>query len=151
MAGHLAHRVVSVQGAKHVFKLEVDRIAKFACVAGLVNGRTGPFEMEELKFELNHCLRPLCMTEELRRFATAPTPPPAVPSTPPPGLFSPLSTPPPRPAFQYRWSLGRIPPARADLGGVGTGGASGLVVTPVGPPVPTGQDTSCSRTHSRDR
>ena len=56
MAGYLAHRVTSVQGAKRIFKLEVDGIASFDCVAGLVDGRTGPFEMGELKYELNHCL-----------------------------------------------------------------------------------------------
>ena len=75
MAGYLAHQVTSVQGGKRLFQLEVDGIANFACLAGLVNGNTGPFEMLALKAKLYQCLRPLQMTEELRRFATAPTAP----------------------------------------------------------------------------
>ena len=97
------YKVTSVQGAKKLFDVEVEGVASFTCAAGLINKNTGAYDMAELKHELQQCTRPLQLTEELRQFATAPTPPPAIPSPPPAGLFSPRSPPPSPPAFLYQW------------------------------------------------
>ena len=42
----MAHRVTSVAGAKRLFELEVDGVARFACQAGMINGNMDPYEME---------------------------------------------------------------------------------------------------------
>ena len=131
MVGYMAHRVRSMAGAKKLFELEIDGLANFACAAGIINIRD-PYKMGALKHELTQCLHPLCLTEELQRWATAPTPPPAVPIPPPAGLFSPLATPPPRPSFQYQWIPGGVSPARDDSVIVGTGEAPGSRVAPYG-------------------
>merc|ERR1711954_418249 len=60
----------------------------FACGAGIINAED-PFEMRRLRHELEQCLPPLQMTQEMLEFATAPSPPPAVPIPFPRGLFSP--------------------------------------------------------------
>merc|ERR1711954_520134 len=61
---------------------EVEGVASFTCAAGLINKNTGAYDMAEVKHELQQCMRPLQLTKELRQFATAPTPPPAIPSLP---------------------------------------------------------------------
>ena len=113
LAGYLAHQVKSVADAKKLFQIETDGLANFACAAGLINRGTSAYEMDALKHELTRCLRPLQMTDQLREFATAPTPPPVAPSPPPPGLFSPRSPPPSPPRFNYQWRVGGITLARA--------------------------------------
>ena len=65
MCGYLAHQVTSLADAKKLFQLEIDGVAQFACQAGLINGRTNPYKMARLKYEIQHCLRPPQMTEEL--------------------------------------------------------------------------------------
>ena len=64
--------------------------------------------MRRLRYDLEQCLPPLEMTDQLREFATAPTPPPALPIPFPQGLFSPLATPhsPPQEAFRFPDSFG---------------------------------------------
>ena len=71
-AGYLAHTITSVQDAKRLFDIEVEGIAGFACVAGLVNTRINAFEMDSLKAELQLCQRPLQLSEEVGEYITAP-------------------------------------------------------------------------------
>ena len=87
MAGYLAHQVRTFAQAKQLCEMETEGLAIFSCCAGVVNARA-PFEMGRLQHELTQCLRPLQLTEELRRFAMAPILPPAVQIPFPPGLFS---------------------------------------------------------------
>merc|ERR1711954_281964 len=49
--------------------------------------------MGRLRYKLEQCLPPLEWTDQLCEFATAPTPPPAIPIPFPQGLFSPLTSP----------------------------------------------------------
>ena len=92
MAGYMANGIKTWAQAKKAYEWEANGLAIFACGAGVVNA-TDPFEMARLRHELQQCLPPLEMTAELREFATAPTPPPAIPVPFPQGLFSPLTTP----------------------------------------------------------
>ena len=96
MAGYLAYQIRTWAEAKEAYNLESEGLAIFAYAAGAVNA-TDPFEMRKLQHELQNCLPPLQLTAAMREFATAPTPPPAVPIPFPQGLFSPLATPPPQP------------------------------------------------------
>ena len=88
-----------------------------------------------MEHELHRCLPPLQLTQEMREFETAPTPPPAVPIPFPPGLFSPLATPPPHhTAFRFGGSvLGPMQGAAAAAAGGGAGVVPGLPEVPVGP------------------
>ena len=88
MAGYLANQVRTWAEAKHLFEMESEGLAIFACAAGVKNARD-PFEMHRMQYELQQCMHPLHLTEEMQQFATAPTPPPRVPIPFPPGLFSP--------------------------------------------------------------
>ena len=134
LAGYLAHQLTSVEAAKKLFDVEVEGLAGFVCTAGLVNGRTGAFKMDKLKAKLHLCQRPLQLTEELRKFMTTKTPPPAVPSPLPPGLFSPRSPPAPE---SEPWRVGGITPAGeapagprhppSEAGNVGVGLDPGLL------------------------
>ena len=92
IAGYMANGIRTWAQAKEVWERESNGLAIFACGAGVVNA-TDPFEMRRLRHELEQCLPPLDMTAQLREFATAPTPPPAVPIPFPQGLFSHLATP----------------------------------------------------------
>ena len=88
MAGYLAHRVRTWEECKQLYNMETEGLAIFACAAG-VNNAQDPFQMRRMQHELQQCLPPLQLTEDMRQFATAPTPPSAVPVPFPPGLFSP--------------------------------------------------------------
>ena len=98
MAGYLAHQVRTWAEAKQLYEIETEGLPIFACSAGVMNARD-PFEMGRMQHELQQCLPPLQLTEQMRQFSNAPTPPPAVPIPFPPGLFSPLATPPLHQAF----------------------------------------------------
>ena len=88
MAGYMANRVKTWAQAKQLYEMESNGLAIFACGAGKANA-TDPFEMRRMRHELQQCLPPLEMTEQMREFETAPTPPPAVPIPFPQGLFPP--------------------------------------------------------------
>ena len=92
IAGYMAHNIKTWAQAKEVCERETNGLAIFACGAGVVNTHD-PFEMRRLRHELEQCLPPLEMSAQMREFATAPTPPPAVPIPFPQGLFSPLTAP----------------------------------------------------------
>merc|ERR1711954_253565 len=92
IAGYMAHNVKSWAQAKEVVEREQNGLAIFACGAGVIN-TDDPFEMRRLRHKLEQCLPPLQMSNEMREFVTAPTPPPAVPIPFPRGLFSPVTTP----------------------------------------------------------
>ena len=106
LAGYTAHSIKTWAQAKQAYNWEANGLAIFACGAGIVNS-TDPFEMRRMRYELEQCFPPLEMTAQLREFATAPTPPPALPIPFPQGLFSPLATPhsPPQEAFRFPDSL----------------------------------------------
>merc|ERR1711954_465332 len=87
---YLAGNIKTWTQAKQAYEYESNGLAIFACGAGIVNA-TDPFEMARMRHELKQCLPPLVMTERLREFVTAPTPPPALPIPFPQGLFSPAS------------------------------------------------------------
>merc|ERR1711954_240968 len=92
IAGYMAHNIKTWAQAKEVVEREQNSLAIFACGAGVIN-TNDPFEMRRLRHELEQCLPPLQMSNEMREFVTAPTPPPAVPIPFPRGLFSPVTTP----------------------------------------------------------
>ena len=100
MAGYLAHQVRTWAEAKTLYEMETEGLTIFACSAGVMNAQD-PFEIGRMQHELQQCLPPLQLTEQMREFATAPTPAPAVPIPFPPGLFSSLATPPPHQAFRF--------------------------------------------------
>ena len=43
---------MSVAGANKLCNIEVEGVASFACLAGLLNRNTGAYDMPELKHEL---------------------------------------------------------------------------------------------------
>merc|ERR1712239_10444 len=101
LAGYTANSIKTWAQAKQAYNWESNGLAIFACGAGIVNA-TDPFEMARLRHELEQCLPPLEMTDQLRAFATAPTPPPALPIPFPQGLFSPASPfSPPQEPFRF--------------------------------------------------
>ena len=87
--------------------METEGLAIFACAAGVVNA-VDPFEMGKMQHELQSCLPPLQLSQEMREFITAPTPPPAVPIPFPEGLFSPPASPqsPPQETFRFPETAG---------------------------------------------
>ena len=140
MAGYLAGSITTWEGAKRAYNLETEGLAIFACAAG-VNNAVDPFEMGKMQHELQRCLPPLQLTQEMREFVTAPTPPPAVPIPFPPGLFSPLATPPQHTAFRFGGSvMGPIQGAAAAGGGAGGLPEPSTLATPL--PLPTTSTTT---------
>ena len=106
LAGYMANQIKTWDQAKQVYNIESNGLAIFTCGAGIVNA-TDPYEMARLRHELDQCLPPLQMTDELREMATAPTPPPALPIPFPQGLFSPASPySPPQEPFRFPGHLG---------------------------------------------
>ena len=101
MAGYLAGQVRTREEAMHLCNMEARGLKIFACAAGVINA-TDTFEMNSLQHALQECLHPLRLTQEMREFATAPTPPPRAPYPFPPGLFSPLATPPQPNTFRFQ-------------------------------------------------
>ena len=86
LAGHLALDITSLDKAKRLFHVEMDGLARFACAAGLFNGRTLAREQEKLRQEMANSQHPLVLTDLLREVMNLPSPPPVSPGTPPPEL-----------------------------------------------------------------
>ena len=110
-AGYMAHSIKTWEQAKKAVEKEQEGLAIFACGAGVINTQD-PFEMRKMRHELEQCLPPLVLSEQMKEFAMAPTPPPAVPIPFPRGLFSPATS--PGSPFRFGGSPFRFPRGSQD-------------------------------------
>ena len=52
LAGHMALKVDSLEKARRLFEIETDRLAGFACMAGMVNGATNTEDVAKLQQDM---------------------------------------------------------------------------------------------------